>query len=101
MKGYSLSSIFRMPPAMLREELVHHKIICWQNHHYIKGGYSYSTLASEQARKILAKPVNDIIFFAGEAITESDSTGTVESALQSGKDTATMLIKKIQPEKQS
>ena len=98
---HSLSSIFRMPPAMLREELVHHKIICWQNHHYIKGGYSYSTLASEQARKILAKPVNDIIFFAGEAITESDSTGTVESALQSGKDTATMLIKKIQPEKKS
>ncbi len=90
-----------MPPAMLREELVHHKIICWQTQQYIKGGYSYSTLASEQARKILATPVNDMIFFAGEAIAEGDSTGTVESALQSGKDTATMMMKKFQPEKQS
>ena len=98
---HSLSSIFRMPPSMLREELVHHKIICWQNHHFVKGGYSYSTLASEQARKILSTPVNDMIFFAGEAITESDSTGTVESALQSGKDTAAMLMKKFQPENQS
>ena len=97
----SLSAIFSMPPAMLREELVHHKIICWQNKQYCKGGYSYSTLASEQARKVLSTPVNDTIFFAGEAIAKSDSTGTVESALQSGQDTAIMLMKKFQPEKQS
>lgn len=97
----SLSNIFRMPPAMLREELGHHNIICWQNKQYIKGGYSYSTLASGQARKVLSTPVNDTVFFAGEAITQGDTTGTVESALQSGKDTATMLMKKFQPEKQS
>lgn len=97
----SLSSIFSMPPAMLREELVHHKIVCWQNQQYVKGGYSYSTLASEQARKILSTPVDDIIFFAGEAVAEGDSTGTVESALQSGYYTASLLIKKLQPEKQS
>ena len=98
---HSLSAIFRMPPSMLREELVHHKIICWQNHHFVKGGYSYSTLASEQARGILATPVNDMIYFAGEAIAEGNSTGTVESALQSGKDTAALLMKKFQPEKQA
>lgn len=97
----SLSTIFRMPPSMLREELVHHKIICWQNQQYVKGGYSYSTLASEQARKTLATPINDTIFFAGEAIAESNSTGTVESALQSGKDAANILIKKFQPQKQN
>ena len=97
----SLSNIFRMPPAMLREELLHHKIICWQNKQNIKGGYSYSTLASERARKVLSTPVNDTVFFAGEAITQGETTGTVESALQSGKDTATLLMNKFQPERQS
>jgi monoamine oxidase len=97
----SLSNIFRIPPAMLREELVHHKIICWQKNQFIKGGYSYSTLASEHARKVLSTPINDTIFFAGEAIVGGDSTGTVESALQSGKDTAALLMKKFHPEQQS
>lgn len=97
----SLSSIFSMPPAMLREELVHHKIVCWQNQQYVKGGYSYSTIASEQAKNILSKPVEDVIFFAGEAVASGDSTGTVESALESGYQTASLLVKKYQPEKES
>jgi len=97
----SLSSIFHMPPAMLREELVHHKIINWQTLQHIKGGYSYNTLGTEQAMRILSDPIDDTIFFAGEAIAGGDSQGTVESALQSGYAVANRLIKNYQPQKQS
>jgi monoamine oxidase len=96
----SLASIFRMPPAMLREELVHHRIVNWQTVQHIKGGYSYSTLGTQQAIKVLSSPINGTIFFAGEAIGEGDSQGTVESALKSGYDTAARLIKDYLPEKQ-
>jgi monoamine oxidase len=96
----SLSSIFRIPPAMLQEELTNCKIINWLNQSYIKGGYSYNTLYSEQARKILSTPVDNTIYFAGEAISKNESQGTVESALQSGHDTAQMLIEHYQTEKQ-
>lgn len=95
----SLSSIFRIPPAMLQEELTNYKIINWLNQPHIKGGYSYSTLHSEKAKGILASPVNNTIYFAGEAISRSESQGTVESALQSGHDTAKMLIGHYQSEK--
>ena len=88
----SLSSIFRIPPSMLQEELTNYKIINWLSYPYIKGGYSYNTLNSEKAKEILASPVNNTIFFAGEAISKSESQGTVESALQSGHDTAKLLI---------
>jgi monoamine oxidase len=97
----SLSSIFRMPPAMLHEELNNYKIINWLTNPYIKGGYSYNTLHSEEAKKILSLPVNNTIYFAGEAIAQGDSQGTVESALKSGSDTAKLLIKQYQTEKQS
>jgi len=97
----SLSNIFRIPPAMLREELVHHKIINWQTLQHIKGGYSYNTLGTEQAMRILSDPIDDTIFFAGEAIAGGESQGTVESALQSGYAVATTLIKNYQPQKQS
>jgi monoamine oxidase len=89
----SLSSVFRMPLSMLREELVHYKIINWQTVQHVKGGYSYSTLGTEQAIKVLSNPIDGTIFFAGEAIPGGDSQGTVESALQSGYDTASKLIR--------
>jgi len=90
----SLSSIFKIPPAVLREELTNYKIINWLNDPFIKGGYSYNTLHSEEAKKVLIKPVDDKIYFAGEAVSQSDSQGTVESALQCGYDTADLLLKK-------
>ena len=95
----SLSSIFRIPPAMLQEELTNYKIINWLNQPYIKGGYSYNTLHSKKAKEILSSPVNNTIYFAGEAISRSESQGTVESALQSGHDTVKMLIGHYQSEK--
>jgi monoamine oxidase len=96
----SLSSIFRIPPGMLQEELINYKIINWLNQPFIKGGYSYNTLHSKKAINILSSPVEDTIYFAGEAISKSESQGTVESALQSGHDTAKMLIEHYQTEKQ-
>jgi Monoamine oxidase len=59
--------------CMLREELTNYKIINWLNQPYIKGGYSYNTLHSDQAIKILSSPVGNTIYFAGEAISNSES----------------------------
>jgi len=87
----SLSSVFHLPLAILKQELVHHKIICWHNQPYVKGGYSYNTTSSALAKRILSRPVNDAIFFAGEAMFEGDSQGTVEAALQSGRAVAKMV----------
>lgn len=88
----SLSSIFHIPPSIIREELAHHKIICWQNQQYSKGGYSYNTPGSAQAKKILSTPINDTVYFAGEAL-DKETVGTVESALKSGYDTVMKMIK--------
>jgi len=95
----SLSSIFHIPPAMLQEELTNYKIINWLSQPYIRGGYSYNTLHSEKAKKILSSPVDNTVYFAGEAISQSESQGTVESALQSGQNAATMLIEQYQTER--
>ena len=84
----SLSAIFHLPPADLWKQLVHHKIICWQHHKHIKGGYSFNTTDSAEAKKILAHPVHNAIFFAGEALYRGQSQGTVEAALQSGRQVA-------------
>lgn len=89
----SLSSIFQMPVTEVTSHLDQYKIINWQNNPNVKGGYSFNTLSSDAAKKVLAKPINKTIYFAGEAVNQGKSQGTVESALQSGKEVAALLIK--------
>jgi len=87
----SLSAIFHLSITALQQELVHYKISCWHNHPYVKGGYSYMTVDSVNAKKIMEHPVNGVIFFAGEALYRGESQGTVEAALQSGRMVAKMI----------
>ena len=84
----SLSSSFALPVDFLQKNLIAHKIVNWTNIEHIAGGYSYNFIGSAEAKKILQHPVDETIFFAGEAIYEGISEGTVEAALVSGKQAA-------------
>ena len=89
----SLSNIFSKPVRVIQEQLVSHKIFCWHNEPYVKGGYSYVTVEAAAAKKLLNQPVDNKILFAGEAMYEGASQGTVEAALQTGMQAANMVNK--------
>jgi monoamine oxidase len=84
----SLSAIFGVDIDLLKAELVTYSIHDWMTAPYIRGGYSYETVGSEAARARLRLPLQDTLFFAGEALYEGTALATVEAALQSGKDVA-------------
>jgi monoamine oxidase len=88
----SLAGIFSMDIALLKKELVAAKSIDWSAEPYIWGGYSFDTVKSVTARKLLNEPVEQTLFFAGEALHEGDWPGTVEAALDSGKVVAQKII---------
>lgn len=90
----SLSNIFGMSADRLSQLLLHHNITCWDERAYTKGGYSYNTLQSAPAKAILNQPVEDTLYFAGEALYSGDFQGTVEAALSSGRDVAAKIIKR-------
>lgn len=54
----------------------------WLSDPFSRGAYSYVTVGGQNARKELAAPLHDTLFFAGEA-TDSEG-GTVTGALHSG-----------------
>jgi monoamine oxidase len=80
----SLASIFSIAEQQLHQLLTAWHIAKWQTNEYYLGAYSYSTLQTTAARQLLNKPVDDTIYFAGEAIYDGISGGTVEAALVSG-----------------
>jgi len=56
----------------------------WQNDPYTRGAYSYVNAGGEGAREQLAAPLDDTLFFAGEATDYAGESGTVAAALGSG-----------------
>jgi monoamine oxidase len=63
----------------------------WQQDAFALGGYSYVRVGGENAREALAAPVEDTLYFAGEA-TDREEAGTVAGALRSGTRAAKQVI---------
>ena len=56
----------------------------WVNDPYTLGAYSYALVGGSNAAKRLARPVENTLYFAGEAADESGRNGTVHGAIGTG-----------------
>jgi len=89
----SLASIFSLPKFEIEKRLINYKIMNWSKEPHILGGYSYTTLKTEKARKFMNQPYENTFYFAGEYLPENSSS-TVEAALRSGRAAATKILSK-------
>ncbi|MEK6780850.1 MAG: NAD(P)/FAD-dependent oxidoreductase [Bacteroidota bacterium] len=68
----------------------------WSKDEFTKGGYSYPlSNATPNDRLALGKPVNNKLFFAGEATDTKGDAGTVSGALSSAERVTEEVIKSI------
>ena len=63
----------------------------WTRDPFSRGAYSYQAVGGAAAPKALARPVENTLFFAGEA-TQSDESGTVPGAIASGRRAAGLAL---------
>ncbi len=61
-----------------------HVIQNWGNEPFIQGAYSYAKPDAGDARKIIARPLNNKVFFAGEATHTQGHASTVHGAVETG-----------------
>lgn len=57
----------------------------WSGDPFARGAYSYVTVGADGPRAALAEPLDDALFFAGEATSNDGQGGTVNGALQTGE----------------
>ena len=88
----SLAETFRISPEWLRENLILNRITDWQELPFSRGGYSFPTVGSSEVKTSLAKPIENTLFFAGEAVDLTSTPGTVEAAIKSGQDCANKVL---------
>ncbi|MBA4168199.1 MAG: FAD-dependent oxidoreductase [Chitinophagaceae bacterium] len=80
----SLSHIFNKTIEEIKDSILQVWVFNWLQHEDARGAYSYPTLQTTHARKLLNAPLEDTVFFAGEGLYDGDYPGTVEAAFASG-----------------
>lgn len=83
----SIRKMFRKAP-----DPVEHLITDWMADPFARGSFSYTAVgATDVDRTVLAEPIEDRVFFAGEA-TEIEHPATVHGAMLSGLREATHIL---------
>ena len=88
----SLAYIFSVDQNFIEERLIAYYITNWTSEPFTRGAYSYATLDTHWAKELLAKPLEQTLYFAGEALYDGTEAGTVEGALANGIEVARRMI---------
>jgi len=78
--------------APLLEEAYFHD---WQTDPFSLGAYSYGKVQSDGAQQALGAPLENTLFFAGEATDTGGHNGTVHGAIASGRRAADEILKRL------
>ena len=87
----SLSLILGTSTGEIRHQLEASHIHDWHDDRFSRGAYSYVTVNGLEAQQVLSQPLDNKLFFAGEA-TCTGHVGTVHGAIQSGQRAAREIL---------
>ncbi len=80
----TLSKIFGTPRPALRRALRDFATHNWSQDPFSRGAYTFTAVGLDAAAQRLRQPVENTVFFAGEATADGDEIGTVHGAFSSG-----------------
>jgi len=92
----TLASLLGEPRGRLERGLEGTAWHDWQADPFTRGAYSFVLVGGMPAQRALTRPVEDTLFFAGEA-TDAEQTGTVSGAIGSGRRAARQVLAALGP----
>lgn len=88
----SLSYIFGASEEELRSLVNRYAVHDWSKEKFTQGAYHYTTVDSDYFAMMASDPIENTIYFAGEAFGGEDGAGLVEAAINSGIRTAKIIL---------
>jgi monoamine oxidase len=98
-EGFARFAIDQIAERLGNDVRKHLRLItasCWAHDPFARGSYSYARVGHADARAVLAAPVDDHLFFAGEACSRHDFS-TAHGAYRTGLDAAEQVLKALPP----
>lgn len=75
------------------QSIIDSKVISWSDMPYIKGTYSYQKVGGNMNNRVeLGKPINNKIFFAGEATHSTGKSGSIHGAMETADRVTTEVL---------
>jgi monoamine oxidase len=90
----SLEKIFLVSQSQLRRQFVSFHMHNWSLDPFSRGAYAYLPVNGLELQQTLARSIDDVLFFAGEA-TSAGHIGTVHGALESGQRAAREIFESL------
>jgi monoamine oxidase len=91
----SLAKLTGLRPAALTRRVRSSHVTNWQADPFSRGAYVFGTTGATSASKELARPLENTLFFAGEATCHESLPGTVHAALLTGKRAAAEAMRAL------
>ena len=88
----TLSHMMGISVEHLNDELQGWDFHCWDTDPFALGAYSYICKDGWDAVAALAQPIEDTLYFAGEATSMNSGRGTVHGAIESGEKAAEQIL---------
>jgi monoamine oxidase len=88
----SLGQLLGVTPQQLQNPLQDAHFHDWQSDPFSRGAYSYGKVGADGAQRALAEPLDNTLFFAGEATDVTGNNGTVHGAIASGYRAARQML---------
>jgi monoamine oxidase len=88
----SLARLLRVPRAVVDRQIVARDTHDWAADPFARGAYSFVRVGGIEAQAVLASPVEDTLFFAGEATDLAGYQATVHGALFAGRRAADEVL---------
>jgi monoamine oxidase len=88
----SLATIVGMRARTISRRVAAAFVHDWTNDPYSRGAYSYVGVDGDNAARMLARPVERTLFFAGEHADREGRNGTVHGAIASGREAAERVL---------
>lgn len=89
----TLGRLLQVPTSQMEKEFEAGYFHDWQSDPFSRGAYSYGKVGCDGAQQILGAPVEDTLFFAGEATDTTGHNGTVHGAIATGYRAAAEILK--------
>jgi len=88
----TLPSVFGVDRAAVTRDFEAAHVHDWHADPHSRGGYAWVPAGAANALRVLSTPVEDTLYFAGEAVTPNGHTGTVHGAIASGRRAAAAIL---------
>lgn len=91
----TIADVFDEPKERIRELLANWYLHDWRADPFSRGAYSYVPAGALPSVQALCEPVENTLFFAGEATDHTGHWGTVHGAIRSGERAAAQIVQSL------